>query len=560
MQANVEILEAAKRHHKAGQFAEAEPLYRQYLAAAPSAAHAWYLLGTVCQAQGKLAEAETHLRKAMQMKPELAEAPYHLGITLAQQARHFEAAEYFHRALQIKPDFASAHFHLGNTLSAQGRFDEAEQAFRMNLWLNPKDATTCLLLANSLLRQLKSDAALATLEQAAKLAPDSVEVRTAWGLALVELGRASEAIPRLQEVLRMKPDHVPVYGLLSELARERVYRFADADIGTARKLLADKTRSIADQVVLHFALGYVLDTQGKYDEAFEQFRQGNELKRQIHQQRGLAFDIKVHRELVSDLIAAFPPALFQKLAAFGHPSETPVFIIGVPRSGTTLVNQILAAHPQVAAPGELIDIANIMSDLPRLLKQPRTLDLMGRLDQKIVQSLAERYLQRLQQLGGAVPRVTDKMPENYFYLGLIAVLFPKARVIHCRRNPLDTCVSCYTQHFQDVRFSTSLENLGLYYREYERLMAHWRNVLPIRMMEVQYEDLIARQEAVSRELIAHCGLEWNDRCLAFYEQPGVVHSASRTQTRQPVYTRSVERWKRYEAHLGPLIKALNYQP
>ena len=234
-----------------------------------------------------------------------------------------------------------------------------------------------------------------------------------------------------------------------------------------------------------------------------------------------------------------------------------MFIVGVPCSGTTLVNQILSAHPRIAAPGELMDMQRLAADLPRLVTPPGNgTETLLRLDREALQGMGERYLRRLEQLGGAARRITDKLPENYFQLGLIGALFPKARIIHCRRDPLDTCLSCYTQNFTSIRFSTSLDGLGLYYREYERLMGHWRRVLPMRMFEVQYEDLLVRQEAVSRELVAYCGLEWEDSCLEFHKSPGVIHTASRTQVRQPIYGTLVGRWKKYAMHLTALIETL----
>jgi hypothetical protein len=236
------------------------------------------------------------------------------------------------------------------------------------------------------------------------------------------------------------------------------------------------------------------------------------------------------------------------------PIETPIFIVGMPRSGTTLVDQILAAHPQVAAAGELTYIEDLMSDLPRMVGLERSLEVLSALDAATVQAAGQRYWARLQHWGRGAARVTDKMPQNFFYLGLISALFPKARVIHCRRNPLDTCLSCYMHNFTD--FATSLESLGFYYRQYARLMEHWRRVLPMRMHEVQYEELVAQPESASRELIAFCGLEWSATCLAFHERGGAVHTASRLQVRRPIYTSAVERWRRYEKHLQPLQDAL----
>ena len=214
----------------------------------------------------------------------------------------------------------------------------------------------------------------------------------------------------------------------------------------------------------------------------------------------------------------------------------------------------MSAHPQAASAGELFDLEHIVGDLPRLLDHPRTLELLSRLDRATVQDQAERYLRRGQQLGPDAARVTDKMPQNYFYLGFIATLFPCARVIHCRREPLDTCLSCYIHNFAD--FSTSLESLGLYYREYIRLMRHWQTVLPLRIHEIDYEAMVANPEADIRALIDFCGLPWSDRCLSFYQNRGPVHTVSRLQVRRPVYSKAMGRWQKYAAYLEPLRKAM----
>jgi tetratricopeptide (TPR) repeat protein len=551
-----DLLALGNQHYRAGRFENARRAYSQYLQAAPESPFVWYLLAAVEDAQGHFAEAEKHLRESLRLQADYAPSFYQLGVTLAHQGRHQEAAESFRALLRIKPGYGSAYRHLGASLSAQGKFDEAEEAFRAGLRFNPAAAQGYIELASTLIRQMNVDAAIAIFTEAARLAPTSAEVQTAWGMALIDLGRSEEAITHVHEALRLKPDDALGYGLLGELMRDGAYGFTDAELAAVQGLLADTKTAQADRITLHFTMAYVLDAQGRCDEAFEHYRQGNDLKHEMNRARGIAFDIAVHRGVVNDFIGTFPGKLFPRIAALGHPSDKPVFIVGVPRSGTTLVNQILAAHPQVSGPGELGDIGHIMADLPRLLNWPGAHDLMQHLDGATAHALAERYLRRIDRLGGAAVRVLDKTPENYIFLGLIAVLFPKARVIHCRRNPVATCVSCYMQNFQHLRFTTSLESLGLYYLEYERLMAHWRAVLPMRMFEVEYEALVARPEAVSRELVAHCGLAWDDRCLAFNTQKGAVHTASRTQIRQPIYTRSVERWKRYEKHLGPLLRAL----
>ena len=229
----------------------------------------------------------------------------------------------------------------------------------------------------------------------------------------------------------------------------------------------------------------------------------------------------------------------------------------MPRSGTTLVEQILCGHPLVFGAGELKEVPRLVSGLSaRLQVQERYPQCIDRLDQPTAWALAEEYRARLARRGGAAARVIDKQGMNYLHLGLLAALLPRARVIHCRRDPRDLCLSCYFQQFREVNFAWDLGDLGRYYRSYERLMDHWHAVLPVQPLDVVYEDLVANPEAVSRQMVAFCGLEWDDRCLSFYANRRPVQTMSKLQVRQPIYTTSVGRWRRYEKHLGPLLEAL----
>jgi tetratricopeptide (TPR) repeat protein len=550
------LIELAKANHESGRIAEAEGLYREALARTPAAfqsGHVWYLLGAVCHAQGKHAAALESLRESIRLRPDFAHAHYHLGITLAEQGRHAEAEQGFRHALDLKPDFADCCARLGDALAAQGKIDQAEETYRQAAHLHP-GAPLYLALASTLFRQNKVDEALASFRAAADLEPGSAEAQTSWGTALISMGKTEEAIAHLREAVRLKPDHAPAYGFLGELAKENCFSFSAAEIDDMRGLLADAQTSATDQAVLHFALAHVHDRLGDADAAFDHYRRANEMQHGINLKQGTAFDVSAHRRLVDDVIAGFTPEFFQRLAGAGNPSQTPVFIVGMPRSGTTLVDRIVSAHPHAASAGELIDLEKIVGDLPRLLDRPRTLELLSHLDRATAAAQAGRYLRRLEQLGPGALRVTDKMPQNYFYLGFIAALFPRARIIHCRRDPLDTCFSCYIHNFAD--FSTSLEGLGLYYREYERLMSHWRAVLPLSMHEVHYQALVAQPEPIIRELIAFCDLPWDDRCLTFHENRVPVHTVSRMQVRRPVYTSALGRWRKYAAHLEPLRRAL----
>jgi hypothetical protein len=308
--------------------------------------------------------------------------------------------------------------------------------------------------------------------------------------------------------------------------------------------------------MVHFTLAGHWERSADYDRAFVHYRQANDLKRECYRQRAMAFDQDKHKDLIDRLIAFFTPEFFQKTRHFGADTELPVFVVGMVRSGTSLVEQILASHPQASGAGELKDIDQLSLTLPERLGGASYPDCLAQLDPLTAKTVAYAYLLRLAHDSGAAVRVVDKMPHNCLHLGLIAVLFPRARIIHCRRDPMDVCASAYFQNFKWLPYAASMEDIAFYHRQYERLMAHWRRALPTPIHEVVYEEMVAHQEAVSRDLVRHCGLDWDDRCLAFYQSKRAVQTASKLQVRQPIYTRSVAGWKRFESHLQPLRDAL----
>jgi hypothetical protein len=329
---------------------------------------------------------------------------------------------------------------------------------------------------------------------------------------------------------------------------------AASEVERVAELLASDEVSPRDRASLHLVQAGLLDQQGCFEKAFEHYRRSSDLRRELLKAQGHVFDPQEHWGLVEKLVAQFDRQYFGRVATFGVASDFPVFIVGMPRSGTTLVEQILASHPQVVGGGELKEIRNIVSDLPAPYPGDNHASVWINREQS--QVLAEQYLRRLSVLGGEALRVTDKMFDNYLRLGVIFTLFPRARVIHCRRDPIDACFSCYSHDFRGTVFTTALDDLAHYYRAYAKLMAHWRSVLPQPMLDVDYEELVASQERESRRLVAFCGLDWDERCLDFHTNRRAVLTASRVQIRRPIYIDSVGRWKNYEPYLAEMIGAL----
>jgi tetratricopeptide (TPR) repeat protein len=549
-------------------------------------------LGVIHLDLGLLPETVAYCREAIRLQPDMPDAHNNLGLALWRLGQYDGAEAAFRAALRYNPRHLNARCNLGGMLYPQGRLNEAVALLQEAVRLAPNFAPARDNLGGALLACGQPDPALEHLQEAVRLRPDFAESQSNLGLAFRELGRIEEAIrcfreamrlnpaypgahnnlgytlefqgrfeealAEFQEALRLDPNNARALASLSGLAVAGHHHLSDDQLSRIRSLVSRTDLPADDLGRLHFALAGVLDGAGDYERAFGHYRQGNELRKEYVRRRGAAFDPEAQRRGVDRLIDAFTPAYFERVRSFGADSELPIFVVGMMRSGTSLAEQILASHPDVRGAGELRDIDLLVRALPQRWGPTEGYPAcLVRLDATAARQLAEGHLRRLRERGGAAARVVDKAPFNFLHLGVIATLFPRARIIHCRRDPVDTCLSCYFQDFgQPPAFSLDLRHLGLYYREYERLMAHWAAVLPVPIFELCYEELTADQEAVSRRLIAFCGLEWDDRCLRFHETRRPVWTSSTLQVRRPMYRSAVGRWKRYEAHLRPLLEAL----
>jgi hypothetical protein len=354
-------------------------------------------------------------------------------------------------------------------------------------------------------------------------------------------------------------------------------------LAALRRLLADLDLTDARQALLHFGLAEILDARGEYPTAAEHLRLANALTEAGWHTRGQGYDPAAHTAFVDRLLATFTPAFFERVRGFGVDTERPVFIVGLPRSGTTLTEQVLAGHSEVHGAGELplgretfaalgegsseedrgqrtedreqTDLSSVLCPLSSS-DEAEAFERLPRLDAATIRHLAERHLGRLRALNGSAPHVVDKMPDNYLYLGLLAVLFPQAKFVHCRRDLRDVAVSCWMTNFRHIRWAADPEHIAARFADYRRLMEYWRRVLPVPLLEVDYEETVADLEGVARRLVAWCGLGWEPACLAFHEGRRPVRTASVAQVRQPIYTRSVGRWKHYQAVLAGLFARL----
>jgi len=321
-----------------------------------------------------------------------------------------------------------------------------------------------------------------------------------------------------------------------------------------RRLLEEMELPDAQRLLLHFGLAYVLDARGEYAEAAEHLARGNAMQLSEWRKRGQEYNPKEYELLVSRMIAVCTPDFFERVQGFGLESEVPVFVVGLPRSGTTLIEQILASHSQVFGAGEIKLVYDTMAALGG--KGADIIEGLRQLNHETARCFASRHLERLHALNPAALRIVDKMPENYLYLGLLASLFPRAKLIHCRRDLRDVAVSCWMTHFQEIRWANDQQHIASRFHEYQRMMEHWWKVLPVPLLEVEYEETVADLETVARRLVAWCGLAWEPSCLEFQQAKRPVRTASAVQVRQPVYTTSVGRWQHYQHALVPLLARL----
>jgi len=391
--------------------------------------------------------------------------------------------------------------------------------------------------------------AYACYERALAIDPDSVDARTGLALACEKSGNHDRAIELITPLLDRNIRHAGLAQVSARLCK-RIGKCREA-VGLLEAALTQPRQTRSARRSLHFTAGKLLDSLGEYDQAFAHFRSGNELATPLYDAVGNA-------QLVSNLINTFTRATLMGLPHARAPDKRLLFIVGMPRSGTSLTEQILAAHPQVHGAGELTTMTNIIKQFPHMVgcgqPFPACID---RLRPEHVDRMAAQYLEQVDKLAGPAPCVTDKFPHNFHALGLIELLFPGSRIIHCRRDPLDTGLSVYFQDFLDEHdYARDLFNIGIHFHQYRRLMQHWRQVLSLPMLDLDYEALVTNQEATTRRLLEFCGLDWNDACLQFHNLERHVNTASYDQVRQPIYTRSIGRWRHYEQYLDPLREGL----
>ncbi len=538
-------------------FDEALESYDRALALQPDHAEALCNRGNTLHELKRFDEALATYDRALALRPDHAKALYNRGNALRQLKRFDEALESYDRALAARPDDVNALNNRGNMLHELKCFDEALASYDRALALQPDHAEALNNRGDVLHERGDLHAALAHYRTALSLKPELADLYNGMGNVLKELGQFQEAQSAYLEALRLDPNSTAAY---VNLADAKTFKPGDAHLA-AMEALAAKTEGLSttDRMRLDFALGKAYADLNDHSRSFEHLRAGNAAKR-----ASISYDETAILGLFDRIEAAFTPELIAAKSGGGDPSVLPIFVFGMPRSGTTLVEQIIASHPAVHGAGEL----RLLSDVVRSVrspdgKSPFYPEFVAALDAEALRQIGARYAAMLREHAAnhgapSAERITNKGLSNYRYAGLIHLALPNAKIIHTIRDPLDTCMSCFSKLFTaEQSYTYDLGELGRYYRRYERLMAHWHRALPVgRILDVRYEDVVADLEKQARRIIAYCGLPWDDRCLSFHETDRPVRTASATQVRQPIYRSAIGRWRVYENHIEPLLNGL----
>ncbi|HZR90205.1 MAG TPA: sulfotransferase [Bradyrhizobium sp.] len=524
--------------------------YMQALAANPALTDAHINVGGCFHATGRHEQAIRSYQRALTIDPRLADAHYNLGNLYAELDNLDAAIAHYERCITLRSDAPEAHNNLGNVLWRRGRHEEAIGHYKDAIRLRPTFLAAQRGLGDALQIQGNIGGAIVCFRAALVTEPRDPAILNRLASALLIAGRLEDASRAFEAAIDVAPDNI---GIQHNYAGVKSFTSGDQRLVRLEQLHAREDQLSDDErTVLHFTLGKAYADLKDPDRSFRHLEAGNRLKRQQ-----MTYDERGTLRLMQRIRDNFTRDALEARSNVGHDSEVPVFVVGMPRSGTSLVEQILASHPQVFGAGELNDFAAALSDVAKRSAGAYA-DMPGKISDDDLRMLGKTYAERVRKLAATEDRIVDKLPANFLFAGLIHLALPRARIIHVRRNALDTCLSCYSLLFaEDQPYAYDLGELGRYYRAYEATMEHWRNVLPPgRMLEVQYEDLVNDLEGHARRLISHCGLEWDARCLAFHKSERPVNTASLVQVRKPIYTGSVGRSKLYGSRLKPLMDAL----
>lgn len=502
------------------------------------------------QREGRPKDAEMRFREILRDDPTNATATRALGSIALDEGKYRLATRLLRNAVKLAPDFFSAWVDLSRALTEFEKIEEARDAIGELIKLEGQLAYPYVLLGNLESKAGDYEAAVDAFEIALQKQADHGGALAGLGHALKTIGRQEQAIDRYRTCISKYPAFGEAYWSLANL---KTFRFSDEEI-TAMEAHVDQERLLDEtRVNINFALGKAYEDRGDYAEAFFRYDSGNKLR------RGHEHYDPVQTETVHDrIVKTITPELIARHAGGGAPDSDPIFIVGLPRSGSTLIEQILASHSMVDGTHELPDLPRVIRTINQWQVQNKGYpDALPYLESQQLRELGEQYIESTQRYRKGAQRFTDKMPNNFSMTGLLALILPNAKIINARRHPLDSCMGSYKQLFyKGQSFTYDLVELGEYYLEYQRMMDHWHELVPGKVLDVHYENMVLDQETQTRRLLEHCDLSWEDACLRFYETDRAVNTASSEQVRQPIYSKSINSWRRFESQMQPLIEVL----
>jgi tetratricopeptide (TPR) repeat protein len=439
--------------------------------------------------------------------------------------------------------------HKGIEFQQNYEFAKAENIYRQVLSFEPESPDTLQLLGITLGQQNRQEESLPILEKAAKLAPTRPDILYNLGNTLSSLGRTDEGLAFYRKAIEHNPSHIRIYKGICSLHKFTEY---DDEMKKMEELLKIEMQPI-ERINLLFGLGKAFDDIKDYEKSFRYLNEGNKLQRSTFN-----YNTKDNYNVLEKIKKTFTPEFLEQHRDCGHKSNSPIFILGMPRSGTSLVEQIISSHSEVYGAGELGNINDIITKNSGKLSMPNFPDGIEKLKKYDFRKLGSLYIQSLAKIAPDSPYITDKMPNNFWYIGIIKLILPNAKIIHCTRNPIDTCLSIYQKLFNSkLTYAYDLEELGQFYNLYKELMEHWHSILPEgSILDISYEELVNNQEQQTKRMLEYCNLPWDESCMTFHQNKRAVNTASVLQVREPIYKHAIERWKPYEKYLQPLIETL----
>ena len=544
-----------------GQLEEAIKSYDQAIQLKPDYAEAYNNRGNALKELGQLEEAIKSSDQAIKLKPGYAEAYNNRGVALKELGQLEEAIKSFDRTIQLKPDYAVAYNNRGIALNELGQEKEAIKSYDKAIQLKPGFAEAYYNRGNVFKDLGRAQEAIKSYAKVIQLKPDYAKAYNNLGIVYQESGRLEKAVEQYRKALLVNPELAEVYAQLSSIKKFTEF---DADIKAMEKLLNAKDSDQRQKIIIGFALGKAFEDLKQSKKSFQYIKNANHLHRSSYSY-SISNDTAAFNKLKTICSQEFfaaqdDPGLAESEKSAARTIFMPIFILGMPRSGTTLVEQIIASHPYVFGAGEPNTLAKVVENLGRQKNIGHYPEYISDLDHDDFKRLGSAYLEMLATYRSKNESyITNKMPQNFFYIGLIKKILPWAKIIHCKRDPMDICFSIFKKFFSAKNshpYAYEMTELGHYYNLYADLMKHWNKMLPGFVYDIEYENLVMDQEEQTRKLLAYCGLPWDDACLAFHKTKRRVTTASSVQVRQPIYKDSVELWKQHAKQLEPLRRVI----